>query len=51
MEEFDALLRCFGWPQTPVVFQLVRHGVWLAEGEFRALLASDGDDGGGDRPR
>jgi hypothetical protein len=33
--EFDRLLNCLGWPETPVVFQLVREAVWLDEPEFR----------------
>jgi hypothetical protein len=33
--EFDRLLRCFGWPETPVMFQLVREAVLLGEDEFR----------------
>ena len=34
-EEFDRLLAIFGWPQTPLVFQLVREAVLLDEAEFR----------------
>jgi hypothetical protein len=34
-EEFDRLLACLGWPETPLMFQLVREAVWLAEPEFR----------------
>ena len=33
--EFDRLLSCFGWPETPVMFQLVREAVLLDEAEFR----------------
>lgn len=33
--EFDELLRAFGWPATPLVFQLTREAVFLAEAEFR----------------
>lgn len=33
--EFDRLLRCFGWPETPVMFQLVREAALLDENEFR----------------
>lgn len=36
-EEFDALLRCFGWPETALVFQLPRLGVYLAEADFRRV--------------
>jgi hypothetical protein len=34
-EEFDRLLSCFGWPEKPVMFQLVREAVSLDEQEFR----------------
>jgi hypothetical protein len=33
--EFDRLLRCLGWPESPVMFQLVREAVLLAEADFR----------------
>lgn len=33
--EFDRLLSCFGWPQTAIMFQLVREAVLLGETEFR----------------
>jgi hypothetical protein len=33
--EFDRLLKCFGWPETPIMFQLVREAVWLDEAAFR----------------
>ena len=33
--EFDQLLSALGWPQTPVVFQLVRDAVLLDEQAFR----------------
>ncbi len=51
-KEFDRLLRCFGWPETPVMFQLVREAVLLGESEFRrwagkasrqSLVAPGGD--------
>jgi hypothetical protein len=35
MVEFDRLLRAFGWPATPLMFQLVREAVFLDETEFR----------------
>ena len=38
-EEFDRLLAVFGWPQTPLVFQLVREAVLLDEAEFRRWAA------------
>jgi hypothetical protein len=34
-EEFDRLLKIFGWPQTPLAYQLVREAVLLDEAEFR----------------
>ncbi len=34
-EQFDRLLSAFGWPGTPVIFQLVREAVFLDEPEFR----------------
>jgi len=39
-ERFDQLLGTLGWPQTQLVFQLVRAAVFLGEAEFRrwALL-------------
>jgi hypothetical protein len=39
-ETFDALLRCFGWPQTPVAFELVHEGVALDETAFRQWAAA-----------
>jgi len=35
IERFDQLLAALGWPQTPLVFQLVRAAVFLDEAEFR----------------
>jgi hypothetical protein len=32
---FDELLRCVGWPQQPLVFEMVREGVTIDEQEFR----------------
>jgi hypothetical protein len=34
-EEFDRLLAAFGWPSTPLAFQLVREAILLDETEFR----------------
>ena len=34
-EEFDRLLTALGWPETALVFQLVREALFLAEPEFR----------------
>ncbi len=34
-EEFDRILTAIGWPQTRLVFQLVREAVLLEEAEFR----------------
>ncbi|MBX3411890.1 MAG: hypothetical protein KF708_04170 [Pirellulales bacterium] len=36
---FDELLRAFGWPETQVVFQLVREAVFVDEAEFRRLAS------------
>jgi hypothetical protein len=36
----DAILACFGWPQTPLVFELVMEGVALADFEFRTFAAA-----------
>jgi hypothetical protein len=33
--EFDRLLSAFGWPETMLMFQLVREAVFLDESEFR----------------
>lgn len=38
--QFDELLRALGWPQTTLVFQLPRRGVFLSEEEFRRLAAT-----------
>jgi hypothetical protein len=32
---FDSLLACFGWPATPLAFELVQEGVALDEIAFR----------------
>ncbi len=34
-EAFDQLLRCFGWPETELVFEQVLEGVTVQEAEFR----------------
>lgn len=31
----DSLLRALGWPETPLMFQLLQHAVYLDEAEFR----------------
>lgn len=33
--QFDELLRTLGWPDTPVVFQLVEQAIQLNDDEFR----------------
>lgn len=38
-EAFDDLLRCVGWPQAPLVFELVMEGVALEEPAFRRWAA------------
>ncbi len=42
-EAFDQLLRAMGWPATRLVFQFIRHGVFVDEGEFRRLAAGAND--------
>jgi hypothetical protein len=39
--QFDELLRGLGWPESPVLFQLLQRGLFLTEAEFRALAASE----------
>ena len=34
-EMFDELLRACGWPEQPVMFQLLRHALYLDESSFR----------------
>jgi hypothetical protein len=34
-DQFDKLLTAFGWPHTPIMFQLVREAVFLDETTFR----------------
>ncbi len=41
-EEFDRLLSCFGWPETPLMFQLVHEAVFLVEAEFRRWCEGEG---------
>jgi hypothetical protein len=38
-QKFDQLLSAFGWPDTPVMFQLAREAVFLDEVEFRKFAA------------
>jgi hypothetical protein len=37
---FDDLLRCLGWPETPLMFQLTRQALFLDEAEFRRFAAA-----------
>lgn len=37
-KDFDALLQCFGWPDTALVFEQVLEGVKLTEEEFRQAM-------------
>jgi hypothetical protein len=39
-ESFDALLRCIGWPNQPLLFEMVREGVTVDEETFRSRAAS-----------
>lgn len=43
---FDRLLAAFGWPVQPVMFQLVRAGVFLDEPGFRRHAAARGGAAG-----
>lgn len=36
-EAFDRLLRCFGWPEARLTFEMVRHGTRLTEAKFRTV--------------
>jgi hypothetical protein len=36
----DELLAALGWPQTPVIFQLVREAVFLDEATFRSYATT-----------
>ena len=38
-ETLDALLGCFGWPDCPVMFEMVMEGVSLSESDFRQVAA------------
>jgi hypothetical protein len=40
-DEFDRLLRTFGWPETPLMFQLVHKAVYLTESDFRRWAESN----------
>ena len=33
--EFDRLLACFGWPEEPLMMELVRAAVFVSEADFR----------------
>jgi hypothetical protein len=37
---FDQLLAAFGWPETPLVFQLTREAIFLEEQPFRKRAES-----------
>jgi hypothetical protein len=51
--EFDRLLAACGWPGEPLMFELVRAGVFLDEATFRRHAATRGAAGDGQtlRPR
>lgn len=36
---FNQLLTCFGWPQTPLLFEQILEGTQLGEVEFREAVA------------
>jgi hypothetical protein len=39
-QQFDQLLRVFGWPDVPLIFQLSREAIYLDEDEFRRFAAN-----------
>jgi len=52
-QEFDRLLTAFGWPDEPMMLQLVKPAVFLDEATFRRHAAARGAAGDGEtlRPR
>ncbi len=36
--QWETLLACFGWPEVPLLFQLVQQGLYLEEAAFREYL-------------
>lgn len=45
-QQFNELLTAFGWPQSPLGFQLVREGLLVDEADFRRVhFASQIDEG------
>ena len=46
-DRFDALLAAFGWPEQPLIVQLVRPAVFLDEETFRRHAARRWNDGPG----
>jgi len=40
-EAFDRLLSVLGWPEVPLLFQLMQEGVHLGEAEFRRWAAAE----------
>jgi hypothetical protein len=49
--EFDRLLGAFGWPEQPVMIQLVRSATFLDEATFRRHAAARGVVGDGETLR
>lgn len=39
-QQLNRLLTAFGWPETPLMFQLTRDAVFLDEAEFRRYAAA-----------
>ena len=39
-QTFEELLRCVGWPGQTLVFEMVREGETVEEGEFRRRIES-----------
>jgi hypothetical protein len=46
IDQLDQLLSAFGWPATPVMFQLVREAVFLDDAEFRRFAGTRRADSG-----
>ena len=39
VEQFEGMLLCIGWPETPLMFELVQQDAYVGEAEFRRLAA------------
>jgi hypothetical protein len=38
LQQFDQLLSAFGWPDAPLIFQVVQQAVFLGEHDFRNFV-------------